>query len=158
MYEKQREAEHLKEITQLIQQKKTRRQPKQGIVSAKKVEDALRNMFDYAYLGEHSLGRLKLIEAKLPVGPVTHIDRGKALNQIITDAVDKLQPMKEIPREPPPREWHPYLILHSAYIRDVANRDIMSRLYISEGTFNRTRRSAIRAIARVIGEMEEALR
>jgi hypothetical protein len=37
------------------------------------------------------------------------------------------------------------------------NREIMSRLYISEGTFNRTRRAAIRSVARMLEEMEAAL-
>jgi hypothetical protein len=32
----------------------------------------------------------------------------------------------------------------------------MSKLYISEGTFNRTRRRAIRAVARAIEEMEQS--
>jgi hypothetical protein len=56
-----------------------------------------------------------------------------------------------------PREWHPYLILHGAYLEDRLNRDIMSQLYISEGTFNRTRRSAIRSVRRMLQEMEAAL-
>jgi DNA-directed RNA polymerase specialized sigma24 family protein len=47
--------------------------------------------------------------------------------------------------------------LHDAYIDEVSNREIMMRLYISEGTFNRTRRSAVRALARALGEMEAAL-
>ena len=33
-------------------------------------------------------------------------------------------------------------------------RDIMSKLYISEGTFNRTRRVAITSLARALIEME----
>lgn len=55
---------------------------------------------------------------------------------------------------PPPREWYPYIILHGAYIDDKPNREIMSQLYISEGTFNRTRRSAMRTVTRVLEEME----
>jgi hypothetical protein len=46
--------------------------------------------------------------------------------------------------------------LHDAYIEDQLNRDIMSKLYISEGTFNRTRRSAIRSVTRALEEMEAA--
>jgi len=34
------------------------------------------------------------------------------------------------------------------------NRDIMARLYIGEGTFNRARRRAIRGVARALKEME----
>ena len=32
----------------------------------------------------------------------------------------------------------------------------MLKLYISEGTFNRTRRAALRSVARTLGEMEQA--
>jgi hypothetical protein len=39
-------------------------------------------------------------------------------------------------------------------VDEVQNRDIMGKLYISEGTFNRTRRTAIRSLARTLAEME----
>jgi DNA-binding CsgD family transcriptional regulator len=35
------------------------------------------------------------------------------------------------------------------------NNEIMMRLYISEGTFNRTRSAAIRSLARALMEMEQ---
>jgi DNA-binding CsgD family transcriptional regulator len=38
------------------------------------------------------------------------------------------------------------------YVEGVQNREIMARLYISEGTFNRTRRNAIRGLARLLVE------
>jgi len=47
------------------------------------------------------------------------------------------------------------VILHDAYVDEIQNREIMSKLYISEGTFNRTRRIAISALARVLAEMEK---
>jgi DNA-binding CsgD family transcriptional regulator len=43
-------------------------------------------------------------------------------------------------------------VLHDAYVEGVPNREIMARLYISEGTFNRTRRNAIRGLARLLAE------
>ena len=61
-----------------------------------------------------------------------------------------------MPREPIPRQWYPYLILYNAYLENQPNSEIMMRLYISEGTFNRTRRAAIRSLARVLSEMEAA--
>jgi len=77
---------------------------------------------------------------------------------VINVAIEKLNPVEtSIPGDPIPLEWHAYLVLYDAYVGDKPNRDIMSQLYISEGTFNRTRRSAIRSIARVIGEMETAI-
>jgi hypothetical protein len=91
------------------------------------------------------------------VDAVTHLDLGKAVYHVLVEAIEKLRPSNASPGELPSREWHPYLILHDAYLRDIPNRDIMSRLYISEGTFNRTRRAALRAITRALEEMESAL-
>jgi hypothetical protein len=82
----------------------------------------------------------------------THLDRGKCVFQILAGVVEKLKPLTDLERDPPPREWHPYLILFWAYFEDTPNREIMARLYISEGTFNRTRRSALRSISRALEE------
>ncbi|MBL8103630.1 MAG: hypothetical protein JNM02_13940, partial [Anaerolineales bacterium] len=56
------------------------------------------------------------------------------------------------PPEPLPRVWYNHAVLHDAYVEGVPNREIMARLYISEGTFNRTRRNAIRGLARLLME------
>ena len=66
----------------------------------------------------------------------------------------RLRPQQAAPSNPPSRAWYPYLILQEAYLNETSNRDIMLKLYISEGTFNRTRRAAIRSLARALGEME----
>jgi len=100
------------------------------------------------------LAELRIIQRELSGDKKTHIERGKVIHAVMLDALDKLRPGPEVPSEPVPREWHPYVILHAAYVEGVQNRDIMSKLYISEGTFNRTRRSAIRSLARVLAEME----
>jgi hypothetical protein len=151
-----REANYLDQLPQFtqVQQPIYKDTPKE--ISVKDVEDALRNIFDYAHLGDSPLVELNLVVREFPDGAVTHIDQGKALNTTISMAVEKLRPAEQLPREPVPREWHPYLILHGAYFEDRLNRDIMSQLYISEGTFNRTRRSTIRSVTRMLEEMEAA--
>ena len=143
----------LPEITQaqnLLQEEFTQE------VTVKNVEDALRNLYDYAHLGDSPLGKLKIVSLEMNPGETTHIDRGKAVNQIMSATIEKLRPGEDLPPEPLPREWHSYTILHGAYIEDRLNRDIMGQLYISEGTFNRTRRSAIRSVRRMLEEMEAA--
>ena len=87
------------------------------------------------------------------------LDRGKALSETLVDALNELWPDTPLPKESrcPPREWHMYIILHDSYVEEETNRDIMSRLYISEGTFNRTRRRALRAVAKSLAEMESSL-
>ena len=124
------------------------------------VEDALRRLHDYAYLGEHALARLRIVDRCLAGDEevVTHLDRGKALSEVLIQALEKLRPAGEEPglHDVPPREWHAYLILHGAYVRGALNRDLMSWLYVGEGTFNRTRRRAVRAVAKALQEMERA--
>ena len=120
------------------------------------VEDALRHMGDYPYLGDHALAALRIVDSHLSdlEGTyVTHIDRGKALQWVLEVALDKLKPPGKRPTLPG-HEWHQYVILHDCYVRSELNRDVMSTLYISEGTFNRGRRRAIRAVARALAEME----
>ncbi len=123
----------------------------------KNVEDALRNLPDFAYLGDSDLAATQLVAARLPIENCTHLDRGKVVHDLLVEAVDKLRPNSEYSGNAPPREWYPYLILHYAYFEDMLNRDIMSELYLSEGTFNRTRRSAIRSVARVLSDLEASL-
>jgi hypothetical protein len=123
------------------------------------VEDALRRLHDYPYLGEHDLARLQVVEWYLQDGDdgfVTHIDRGKAVSGILEQAVQKLRPVGAEPDaySVPPRAWYQYITLYDAYVLGELNRDIMSKLYISEGTFNRTRRRAVRGVAKALEEME----
>lgn len=118
------------------------------------VELALRSLYDYTFLADSPLGELRLVHNQLPAVQVTHLERGKAVHEVLLKAIEKMRPPNTIPRDPPPREWYPYLILHDAYLEEIPNRDIMSKLYISEGTFNRTRRAAMRSLARALGEME----
>ena len=127
------------------------------------VEDALRRLYDYSYLGEHSLAQLAIVKRRLEGQEprlVTHIDRGKALSQVLLQAMQKLRPEGPEPKllTVPSREWHQFLILYSAYVSGVPNQEIMSRLYIGEGTFNRTRRRALQGVAKAVQEMDIALR
>jgi hypothetical protein len=121
------------------------------------VEDALRHLYDYAYLGEHELAQMRVVSERLGTREValTHLDRGRALSQVLIDVVEKLRPPGPRPREPA-REWVQYTILHDAYVRGELNRDIMSKLYISESSFNRARRRAVRGVARAVEELERA--
>jgi len=144
-----RESEYIQKISQMVDQAGEKEK-----IPVKVVENALRNFYDYAFLSDLSLAHLKVVDARLSDGEVTHLDRGKAVNKVLSESVGKLRPDSDDPDDPPPREWYPYIILKEAYFEDKLNRDIMSRLYISEGTFNRTRRAAIRSVARVISEME----
>ena len=110
------------------------------------VEDALRHLPDAITLGQSALA------AKLSLTGDSHIERGKLLQKLLTGSIESLKPAEVRPPEPLPRLWYSYAVLHDAYVECVPNREIMARLYISEGTFNRTRRNAIRGLARLLME------
>jgi hypothetical protein len=112
----------------------------------KVVEESLRQLSDYILLGKSPLAD------KLGVQGGSHIERGRELQRLLTKAIELLQPAEKRPGEPLPRVWYNYVVLHDAYVEGVPNREIMARLYISEGTFNRTRRNAIRGLARLLME------
>lgn len=118
------------------------------------VEDAIRHLYDYVYLGGHALAQLRLVEQRLGRGgAITHLDRGKALNQVLVEVIEKLRP-RDLPPQELTREWIQYVILHDAYVQGEPNRDIMNKLYISESSFNRARRRAIMGVARAVEDME----
>jgi GAF domain-containing protein len=151
-----REEKFISELSDLASSQQSTSAAPSNSISVQVVEDALRNLFDFAHLGDTPLIELNLVRRHLPSSDVTHIDQGKAVHNILSATVEKLRPSDDLPGEPVPREWYPYRILHGAYMEDMLNRDIMSQLYISEGTFNRTRRAAIRSVTRMLQEMEAA--
>lgn len=115
----------------------------------KVVEDGLRHLSDYIALGQSPLADWADIRAG------SHVERGKQLQKTLEDAIEALRPAGSRPPEPLPRVWYSYAVLHDAYVEGVPNREIMARLYISEGTFNRTRRNALRGLARLLLERAE---
>jgi len=112
----------------------------------KMVEDALRHLPDAITLGQSPLAMF------LGMDSDTHVERGKELQQFLISSIELLKPAEKRPPEPLPRIWYNHAVLHDAYVEGVQNREIMARLYISEGTFNRTRRNAIRGLARMLVE------
>ena len=112
----------------------------------KMVEDALRHLPDTITLGQSPLADKMRITAE------THVERGKQLQELLMDSIELLKPEEERPPEPLPRIWYNHAVLYDAYVEGVPNREIMARLYISEGTFNRTRRNALKGLARLLIE------
>jgi len=149
-----RKAEYLSRLNALAEEHRSHTVRQVASIPVEGVEDALRNLYDYAYLADTPLAEMDLVRSRLNSGQKTHLDRGKTVYAVVVEALEKMRPGGDVKLEPLPREWYPFVILHDAYLDDVPNRDIMSRLYISEGTFNRTRRAAIRSLARTLTEME----
>lgn len=155
IYIERNKSEYLARLGEVAEEHRKQSDPPPAVsIPVDVVENALRNLFNYAHLADTPLAEMEIVRQRLAGERKTHIERGKAVHAVVVEAVEKMRPARGVPRDPPPREWHPYVILHDAYLDEVQNRDIMSRLYISEGTFNRTRRAAIRALARMLTEME----
>ncbi|MEK6255962.1 MAG: GAF domain-containing protein [Chloroflexota bacterium] len=113
----------------------------------KNVEDGFRNLNDFIKLGDSDLISI------LGIGGDTNIQRGKAVSEKLVEMLNTLRPSGEMPVDPIPREWYSYTILDHAYVQDIPDRDIMAKLYISEGTFYRTRRKALRGLSRAVLEL-----
>lgn len=124
------------------------------------VEDALRHLHDYPYLGEHTLSSLNGVENALKRrnddAPITFLDRGKTLSELLVALLGELKPETPAPKSDQivPREWQLYTILYNSYVLEEPNREVMSKLYIGEGTFNRARRRALRAVAKSLAQLE----
>ena len=112
----------------------------------KLVEDALRKFPDFILLGASPLA------GYLGVQGETQIARGKQPQRLLQEAIEALRPDGRRPAEPLPRAWYNYVVLYDAYVEGVLNREVMARLYISEGAFNRTHRNAVRGVARLLIE------
>ncbi|MFN8413243.1 MAG: hypothetical protein U0Z26_12720 [Anaerolineales bacterium] len=121
--------------------------PDQNFV--KLVEEGLRHLSDYIALGQSPLADILEVKAG------SHIERGRELQSLLVASIELLRPAEKRPPEPLPRVWYNHAVLHDAYVEGVPNREIMARLYISEGTFNRTRRNAIRGLARLLMEKNQ---
>jgi hypothetical protein len=112
----------------------------------KSVEEGLRQLSDFITLGQSPLAD------KLGLQADSHIKRGKKLQTVLIEGIELLRPAPQRPPQPLPRVWYNYVVLHDAYVEGIPNREVIARLYISEGTFNRTRRNAIRGLARLLME------
>jgi len=154
MWGYQKESEYYTQLEILTNSPAYKQAPASEMIKANQVEDALRKLYDFAYLGNHPFGKFKIVNQRIKGSKITHVERGKALNRVLVMLIEKLKPESEPTKDILPREWHAYYVLHAAYVDEVQNRDIMSKLYISEGTFNRTRRAAIRSLTQMLIELE----
>lgn len=118
------------------------------------VEEALRRLHDLSYLGHGRLAGLAWVAGRAQ--GVTHLDRGRVVAELLTEAVERLRP--PAPETAESRAWQHYRILLEAYVEGQPTREVMNRLYISEATFHRYRRQAVESVAQAILELEDAAR
>jgi hypothetical protein len=110
------------------------------------VEGALRHLNDLPTLSEHPL------LAELPGladSPGTPLERAAQLRNLLEQAIELLRPSgaRPSPGSSAVGGWLHYLVLKEAYVDGRPNKQIMQRYALSEGTFHRSRRRAIDAVA-----------
>jgi hypothetical protein len=116
------------------------------------VEGALRRLNDLPALSQHPL-----LDELVPATAVgtngkepTALERAARLRDELTHAIARLRPPGARPlpgTHSSAGGWLHFLVLHEAYVEGRPNKEIMQRYYLSEGTFHRTRRRAIDALA-----------
>jgi len=82
---------------------------------------------------------------------VTDIERGRALWELLREAIDRLRPADCTP-EPTPA-WRLYAIAEGVYVHGKAARQMTAELGISPRTFHRERHAAVEALATVMWQV-----
>lgn len=117
------------------------------------VADALEHLWDFSYLGSHPLAGLESVTRAVAraVDP-SHLDRGRALCDLLVRAMDQLKPGKR--QRDISRERMFSIILSRAYIDGIPNKQIAESLNIGDRTFYRYKANAIRVVARLLRDWE----
>jgi hypothetical protein len=110
------------------------------------VEGALRHLNDLPTLSEHPL--LAELPGLAEAGGAP-LDRAAQLRNLLEQAIERLRPSgaRPSPGSSAVGGWLHYLVLKEAYVDGRPNKQIMQRYALSEGTFHRSRRRAIDAVA-----------
>jgi AraC-like DNA-binding protein len=84
---------------------------------------------------------------------VTDIDRGRALWNLIGEAIDRLRPADSEPERTP--AWQLYSIVRGIYVQGKSVDELATALGISPRTLYRERRAAVEALATVVWQIEQ---
>ena len=85
-------------------------------------------------------------------GVVTDIDRGRALWDLLREAMDRLRPTDSEPELTP--AWRLYAIADGVYVHGKPAKQVTAELGISPRTFHRERRATVEAVATVVWQVE----
>jgi hypothetical protein len=91
-----------------------------------------------------------------PTSTPTPLEQARATREVLLDAIERLKPSdgETGPESPAALQYH---ILREEYLLGHLNKQIMTRHALSEGTFHRNRRQAIRTLAQELMSQEERL-
>jgi hypothetical protein len=132
---------------------------------ARLVQEALRQLNNPSALSKCELalrlpGTLSASRTQLShhggPGELTPLERGQALREVLTAAIERLKPPGESIGAGAPQALQ-YHILHEAYVQRRPTSYVISRHSISESTFHRNRREAISALAGHLETQEDQM-
>src|SRR6478672_11444985 len=115
---------------------------------ARQVQDALANFYDPGALRSHPL------TAILDAGNLTNPQRGDALRERLTAAIERLNPGPQV--DPAARAWRPYRILQSRYIEGRDPAEVQRELAISRSQYYREHESAIASLTALLAAQRSA--
>jgi hypothetical protein len=126
------------------------------------VRDALRSRGDPRMLADCAR-QLQLMAVEQRVREMsehrhslTDIDRGRALWDLLVEAIECLRPPGK--RTITTRAWRRYLALRRGYVEGRPNREVAWELNISLRTLDRDRNAGADAVAEIVWQMEERVR
>lgn len=110
-------------------------------------------------LGEEPLAELGAAEARRQAAgyPATVEGRGRALRDLLTDALDALKPEGAAEIDFPDPAWRLYLILTEQYVKGGDPWRLAEGMYIGRDTFNHSQADALDAIVRWLQGANEAV-
>jgi len=114
------------------------------------VEAGLENLWRPAELAQNPLAQSAQVTTHLAQHNLadTPANRGKSLHELLKAAIDTLRHGRTPDQNN--SQWRSWYILHHKYEKEQSNRQIYTRLNLSERTFYRERKAAIAAVTAVL--------
>jgi CheY-like chemotaxis protein len=106
---------------------------------AGQVRDALRHLYDNAYLVRHPLAELLFGET-----PSEGMARGKAVRMLLLDTIESLRPPEGTRADSP--AWRPYNILRARYIECGTSAEAMKNVSLAHSQYHEQHRLALERV------------
>lgn len=125
-------------------------------INRESVRQVLRRWRSVEQLGNHPLAGLAIVEAKRQSReyPDTLLGRGKALQEVLLDAIEQLKPTETTPDPQAPR-WRAYLVLTGYYVEGKRKLDLIIELAQGASTIDHALQEARDRLVIVLQVMEQ---